>query len=278
MRVLIPQPQLSRNELVCPDPSEYRPELKEMAEFRDYASSSRAELVRETYRQTKKKQWCSFSHTEMTIMEALSELNRLVDDSDPDVDVPNIVHAFQTAEQLRKFYPDQDWLHLTGLIHDLGKVLALWGEPQWCVVGDTFPLGCQFDSSIVFTEQLADNPDSCNPAYQSKLGIYSRHTGLDNVTMSWGHDEYLYQVLVHNQCRLPKEALAMIRYHSFYPWHTAGAYQHLASNEDACMLKWVQSLNRFDLYTKADATPDMDALKPYYQGLIDKYCPGVLQW
>lgn len=23
-----------------------------------------------------------------------------------------------------------DWFQLTGLIHDLGKVLALWGEPQ----------------------------------------------------------------------------------------------------------------------------------------------------
>lgn len=55
-------------------------------------------------------------------MEALEKLNDLVDESDPDVDVPNIVHAFQTAERLREAHPDKDWLHLTGLIHDLGKV------------------------------------------------------------------------------------------------------------------------------------------------------------
>ncbi len=24
--------------------------------------------------------------------------------------------------------------------------------------------------------------------------------------------------------------------------------------------------------------PDVEALKPYYQGLIDKYCPGLLEF
>ena len=28
-------------------------------------------------------------------------LNNLVDESDPDLDLPNIVHAFQTAERIR---------------------------------------------------------------------------------------------------------------------------------------------------------------------------------
>ena len=27
---------------------------------------------------------------------------------------------------------EYDWFHLTGLIHDCGKVLALWDEPQVC--------------------------------------------------------------------------------------------------------------------------------------------------
>lgn len=54
--------------------------------------------------------------------QALEKLNDLVDESDPDVDIPNIVHAFQTAERIRKDYPNDDWLQLTGLIHDAGKV------------------------------------------------------------------------------------------------------------------------------------------------------------
>ena len=55
-------------------------------------------------------------------MEALDRLNDLVDESDPDTDLPNIVHAFHTAERIRYAHPDRDWFHLTGLIHDLGKV------------------------------------------------------------------------------------------------------------------------------------------------------------
>lgn len=54
--------------------------------------------------------------------DALIRLNELVDESDPDLDIPNIVHAFQTAERIRKDYPNDDWFHLTGLIHDAGKV------------------------------------------------------------------------------------------------------------------------------------------------------------
>jgi len=46
-----------------------------------------------------------------------------VDESDPDIDLPNIVHGFQTAERIRESHPDKDWFQLTGLIHDLGKVI-----------------------------------------------------------------------------------------------------------------------------------------------------------
>jgi inositol oxygenase len=42
----------------------------------------------------------------MTIMEALDEMNKVTDDSDPDVDVPNLMHAFQTAERIREKHPN----------------------------------------------------------------------------------------------------------------------------------------------------------------------------
>ena len=72
-------------------------------------------------------------------MTTLEKLNGLVDESDPDVDVPNIVHAFQTAERIREDYPDMDWFHLTGLIHDLGKVQkTAWLGAEWS--GFTFSL------------------------------------------------------------------------------------------------------------------------------------------
>lgn len=66
--------------------------------------------------------WLKFDKFKMNIKDALLKLNDLIDESDPDSDLPNIVHAFQTAENIRKDYPDDDWFHLTGLIHDLGKV------------------------------------------------------------------------------------------------------------------------------------------------------------
>ncbi|GIY11506.1 inositol oxygenase [Caerostris darwini] len=219
-------------------------------------------------------QWSKFNKARMTVMEALMTLNSLVDESDPDVDIPNMVHAFQTAERIREVHPDLDWFHLTGLIHDLGKIMALHGEPQWCVVGDTFPVGCEFAPSIVYRNtSFVDNPDLYNPKFNTKYGIYSEHCGLENVIMSWGHDEYMYKVLVHNKTKLPEEAMYMIRFHSFYPWHLNEDYTHLASNKDNEMLKWVKEFNKFDLYSKSHNVPDIEALMPYYQSLIDKYIP-----
>lgn len=43
---------------------------------------------------------------------------------DDGVSMSLLEHAFQTAEKLRAAYPQEDWLHLSGLIHGLGKLLA----------------------------------------------------------------------------------------------------------------------------------------------------------
>ncbi|NXK29553.1 MIOX oxygenase, partial [Arenaria interpres] len=172
-----------------------------------------------------------------------------------------------------------DWFHLVGLLHDLGKVLALFGEPQWAVVGDTFPVGCKVQKSVVFGDTtFRDNPDTKDPLYSTEYGMYQPRCGLENVLMSWGHDEYMYRVMKFNRFALPKEAFYMVRFHSFYPWHAHGDYLHLCSEEDLRMLPWVRELNKFDLYTKQEELPDVQQLRGYYQSLIDKYCPGQLCW
>lgn len=39
---------------------------------------------------------------------------------------------------------------------------------QWAVVGDTFPVGCKFQDSIVYrNNSFQDNPDDRNPSYKS---------------------------------------------------------------------------------------------------------------
>ena len=97
--------------------------------------------------------------------------------------------------------------------------------------------------------------------------------------MSWGHDEYMYWVLKENGCTIPEEGLNMIRFHSFYPWHNKRAYSHFETPEDLKMLEWVKEFQTFDLYSKGDAIPDIKALKPYYQSLLDKYnVGGKLRW
>ena len=126
----------------------------------------------------------------MGIWDAVSLLDTIVDESDPDMDLPQSYHAYQTAEAFRKDgYPR--WLILAGFIHDLGKILTLNGEEQWAVVGDTFPVGCAYSDKIVFPEFFALNHDINIPEYQTLTGIYSPGCGLDKCLHVLGHDQYL---------------------------------------------------------------------------------------
>ena len=82
-------------------------------------------------------------------------LNTLVDESDPDVSLSiaceyhssdftllatqtslsQIDHLLQTAEAIRRD-GKPEWMQMTGLVHDLGKLLFLFdSEGQWDVVG-----------------------------------------------------------------------------------------------------------------------------------------------
>jgi inositol oxygenase len=260
------------------------PGQKAREDYRNYDNPAR-DTVRDFYRlnhryQThdfvrhKKQQFLRLDRRQMTVLEALDFLDTLVDDSDPDTALSQREHLLQTAEAIRAD-GREDWFVLTGLIHDLGKVLCLFGEPQWAVVGDTFPVGCAFSDRIVYPEFFADNPDRRDPGLQSPCGVYGEGCGLRHVHLSWGHDEYLYHVV---KSHLPEPALYMIRYHSFYAWHREGEYGHLLDEHDRRMLPWVQQFNPYDLYSKSPARPDWDRLRPYYTAVIDKYLPGKLRW
>jgi len=212
----------------------------------------------------------------MTIHKALSLLDDFVDPSDPDLDVPNSIHAYQTAERIRKKYPDDKEFQIIGLIHDVGKVLFSFGEPSWAVVGDTYVLGCEFPKSIVYYDTLKESPDY---GKYDKFGVYKPKCGLDNLMISYGHDEYLYNVLKKNKNHLLTDKyLDVIRYHSFYPWHTEGEYKHLTNRNDEDTLKKVLEFNNFDLYSKEDDVLIDSHVKSYYNDILNEYFFGELCW
>lgn len=257
---------------------------KSKEEFRNYDNPAR-DTVREFYRQNhkyqtydfvqeKKKEFLGLDRKPMSLWDAVEYLNTLIDDSDPDIDLDQTQHLLQTSEAIRADgHPD--WFVLTGFLHDLGKVLCLYGEPQWAVVGDTFPVGCKFSDKIVYPEFFDANPDNTNERFNTKLGVYEENCGLNNVNMSWGHDEYLYHVM---KDYLPEEGLYMIRYHSFYAQHREQAYNHLMDKHDHEMFKWVDKFNPYDLYTKAPVRPNVDELRPYYEDLASKFLPDTIRF
>ena len=266
-----------------PDP-ETEISNKSKEEFRNYETTVR-DTVKEFYRlnhsyqtyefvKDKKNNFLQFNKKEMPVWDAFNFLNQLVDDSDPDTDLDQFQHLLQTSESIRRDgHPD--WMVLTGLMHDMGKVLCLFGEPQWAVVGDTFPVGCAYSDKIVYPEFFKNNPDFSNSDFNSQYGVYEKGCGLKNVDLSWGHDEYIYQMM---KDYLPEEGLYMLRYHSFYAWHREGEYDYLLDDHDREMLKWVKLFNPYDLYSKSPEPPDINKLRPYYESLLKKYLPGTLKF
>jgi inositol oxygenase len=259
----------------------YRPGKSE-----DQFRNDRAEAnptVTEFYRQNhaqqtlhlkKKEEYCGLRRGKKSIWETAEYLNSLVDESDPDTDLSQIEHLLQTSEAIRRDGHPR-WLVLTGFVRDLGKVLCLYGEPQWGVVGDTFPVGCAYSDPVVFPEFFAANPDSEVPEYRTQYGIYEPRCGFDKVHLSFGHDEYIYQVARNY---LPEEGLFMLRYHSFYAAHRHGAYRHLMNEHDEAMFQWVRKFNPYDLYSKRRGRPDMKAILPFYEDLVSEFFPDKIAW
>ena len=248
-------------------------------------------------------------------------LDKVIDSSDPDTDVTQTEHCYETAQSIKDNYfvnnklrdinvkdlfnkeewflldnkyknlynttidklysniTDWSWLILTGLIHDLGKVLVLedFGKyDEWFSVGDIYPLGCEFHKSNILYEMGYHNYsiDYSNSKYNTILGIYNYYTGFDNIEMTFSHDYYLSECLKRSNTNLPDEALYIIRYHSFYSWHTPKnnirGYEYLANETDWKYLPLLKLFHKTDLYSKKnDFNKNFDIY--LFNNLIDKY-------
>ncbi len=123
---------------------------KDKTQFRQYEAA--CDRVKSFYREQHEKQTVTYNlkarsdfksktRAEMTIWQAMEKLNTLIDESDPDTSLSQIEHLLQSAEAIRRDGKPR-WMQLTGLIHDLGKLLFFFdAQGQWDVVGDTFPVG-----------------------------------------------------------------------------------------------------------------------------------------
>ncbi|KAI7214487.1 DUF706-domain-containing protein, partial [Hortaea werneckii] len=142
---------------------------KDKTQFRQYEDA--CDRVKNFYREQHEKQTVAYNlkarndfksktRAEMTIWQAMEKLNELIDESDPDTSLSQIEHLLQSAEAIRRDGKPQ-WFQLVGLVHDLGKLLFFYdARGQWDVVGDTFPVGCRFDESIIYPGTFENNPDS----------------------------------------------------------------------------------------------------------------------
>ncbi len=209
-----------------------------------------------------------------TVWDRLMSLRNVNDESDSDLEgMTQLGHALQTANAIAADDLSEDWIIL-GLIHDMGKIIQSYGEKPEFVVGDVYPVGCQFGHSIVYYDFLKANPDWEHPVYSTKYGIYNPACGLENVTMSFGHDEYLYQL---TKDIIPYEVAWTIRHHSFQS--VAEDYTHLMDERDKELREThMKQFMRYDLYTKNPKKVGKQNNLKYYQEIIERRFPEPMEW
>ena len=131
-----------------------------------------------------------FNRRTMTPWDALDYLNTLVDDSDPTSRSRRLITLIQTGEAMRA-NGEPEWMVLTGFVHDLWQSARLFGEPQWAVVGDTFPTGCAYSNKVVWSEFFALNPDMKRPESADEVRHVRARFAARRRANELGHDEYL---------------------------------------------------------------------------------------
>jgi len=175
-------------------------------------------------------------------------------------------------------------MQLCGLLHDLGKVLYMKGcakdgtdaKTQFAVVGDTYPVNVKMQHDAIIFPELPGHECSCRA---TTTAVPEPECGFGSLLFTFGHDEYLYQVLRHNARRRKIkiddtagwDLLYVIRFHSFYPWHQHKAYSEYADLTDRVALPLLQQFSRADLYTKHNDPLDPSRYKAYYDGLMRRY-------
>jgi inositol oxygenase len=151
------------------------------------------------------------------VWDLMERLAQCIDPSDSTLYcVSQLVHALQVVDGMeRDGIQDKDFL-ITGLIHDLGKILLLTGEAPENVVCINTP-----------------------------IGHYEKGVGLANCVFRWNHDQFIYSRF--KDC-VPDHIAWLLRYHSIY----LPTCEHLMDERDLMYMKrYLRVFTKYDTGTKS---------------------------
>lgn len=177
----------------------------------------------------------------MMVSEAVMKLNLVTDPTDKELyEVTQWGHCVQVVVMMEREGVTNEEFLVSGLVHDLGKILLHTGEDPANVVCDNFP-----------------------------VGVYPEKSGLDNVVFQWNHDEFGYMRLKNH---MPEHLAKLIRYHSINP----STLKYLSAADTWLYEKYLRPFRRYDKLSKSvTEMPQIDVDK--YMKLLDKWFPSPIE-
>ncbi len=178
---------------------------------------------------------------EVSILEALKLLSQCVDPTDNVLYCTNqLIHTLQVVDGMEKDGINDSDMLIAALVHDLGKILLLFGEKP-------------------------ENVVCINRVIDQDTGI----PGFDNHVFQWNHDEFVYSRL---KDYLPYHVSWLIRYHSI----RIHECEKFSDEKDKHLLyKYLIPFKKYDQGTKSMYfLPDKKI--DDYQDLLNQYFPNKI--
>lgn len=170
---------------------------------------------------------------------------------------------------------------------DTNTAIASEDDYDWTTPCRSRIVGCATPENAIFSEFASLNVDEYDERYNSPLGMYNAHCGLENVFLNWSGPEYMYHMLKYNNAGLPEEGLSVIRLFPLFDWHSSKLYESLANDDDEDIRSFVADFDRLRRAVRQD-TLEAEELSDeecnslwtsYYAGIAAKFsCDGVLKW
>jgi len=156
--------------------------------------------------------------------------------------VSQFVHTLQVLEGMERDGIQDSDLLITGLIHDLGKLLLLTGEAPENVV-----------------------------CFNTPIGNYEKGVGLANCVFQWNHDQFIYSRF---KDVVPDHIAWLLRYHSIY----VPECEHLMDERDRLYAqRYLSVFAKYDKGTKSLYHLPKNGIEKY-RTLIEDTFPKAIRF